>query len=55
MQVVSNAGVGESHLANLLQIIKSSERIVICSGWMKMGGLRLIFPESKQLLPATLP
>lgn len=44
MQIVTNVKKATSHLTVIKKIIKTSDEIVLCSGWMKFCGLREILP-----------
>ncbi|MDH6149325.1 MULTISPECIES: phospholipase D-like domain-containing protein [Paraburkholderia] len=35
---------GRTHAAVLTELVLSSDRIVLCSGWMKLDGLQLLLP-----------
>ncbi|MGE8302867.1 MAG: hypothetical protein ACN6PW_00240 [Pseudomonas kermanshahensis] len=50
MQIVTNAGKNKNHLSVLKAIIEGSEEIVICSGWMKICGLKQILPSVDQAI-----
>lgn len=43
MQLVRNQG-RRNHRAAIASLIKSSKRIVLCSGWIKVEGIRALLP-----------
>lgn len=42
MKIISNLDKNNNHLSRLIELINTSEIIVLCSGWMKPAGVRLL-------------
>jgi HKD family nuclease len=45
MEVIYNELEPANHLAKLKQLMSQSDEIVLCSGWIKIGGLKLLSEE----------
>jgi len=45
MKLITNNDKKNNHEQVITKLIEISEVIVICSGWMKMGGLKLVLPS----------
>ncbi|WP_250537641.1 MULTISPECIES: phospholipase D-like domain-containing protein [unclassified Caballeronia] len=45
IDLVYNTDAEPRHMEAITQSILSANRIVICSGWLKMGGLRCVLPQ----------
>lgn len=49
MQLVSNSN-RKKHRAEIVRQILSSNTIILCSGWLKLDGLKLLLPALEQAL-----
>ena len=49
MRLITNSGK-KNHRALIQKLILSSEKIIICSGWMKVHGLLKLLPSLKETI-----
>ena len=50
MEMIFNKNSSENHLKKLKELILKSDEMIICSGWVKITGLKLITKELKSAM-----